>query len=246
MPKRRARKNFKRRLRRDQNRSGTLVHYGKRRIPNAKLQYQPGPVVPDIVRTKLYYTMTALFGSTAGGTVNSQVFRGNSIFDPDFSGAGVQPTGFDQWATMYNTYRVHASEIAVAPIMDSTNGAAFRVAVYPSNASAGATLLNDSISLPYCKAALVSLGRPLIPLKGLRHDTNVIKNYMSTQKILGVTSIQQDSTLAASIAANPAGVWYWVVDFDGQMDSTANYRPNAQITLTYYVEFFNRAVLDQS
>ena len=42
-----------------------------------------------------------------------KVFSGNGLYDPDVSGVGHQPLGFDQWMTLYNRYRVYASRIVV-------------------------------------------------------------------------------------------------------------------------------------
>lgn len=42
------------------------------------------------------------------GSAASQVFRTNSIFDPDFTGTGHQPLGRDLWASMYDYYCVLA------------------------------------------------------------------------------------------------------------------------------------------
>jgi hypothetical protein len=44
--------------------------------------------------------------TTSTGSVDVQQFRLNSLYDPDLTGAGHQPMGFDQWATYYNHYVV--------------------------------------------------------------------------------------------------------------------------------------------
>jgi len=43
----------------------------------------------------------------AAGAVLDQVFRANSAFDPDRTGVGHQPRGFDQLTPQYNRYRVN-------------------------------------------------------------------------------------------------------------------------------------------
>lgn len=47
------------------------------------------------------------------GSVSSYNFRANSLFDPNETGIGHQPLGFDQWAEFYNRYTVLGSRCTV-------------------------------------------------------------------------------------------------------------------------------------
>ena len=58
------------------------------------------------VTTKLVYTDTILLSSTGSVAFNTHTFRANSVFDPDWTGAGHQPTRFDQLAALYQRYEV--------------------------------------------------------------------------------------------------------------------------------------------
>ena len=71
----------------------------------SRLSY-PG-VCPDVMQVQLTYSRSGAF---TGAAPRSNVFRGNSCFDPDFSGVGAQPRGFDQWKAFYRRYRVIASK----------------------------------------------------------------------------------------------------------------------------------------
>jgi hypothetical protein len=64
-------------------------------------------------RTLRYVDMYLL--SSSSGSVVTQVTRVNSLFDPDLTGTGHQPRGFDQLCSStgpYATYRVHNVRIA--------------------------------------------------------------------------------------------------------------------------------------
>lgn len=55
------------------------------------------------------------------GVAAAHVFRANSMFDPDFTGGGNQPLGFDQMAAMYNRFTVTHAQIRVVFSNPSTN-----------------------------------------------------------------------------------------------------------------------------
>lgn len=64
-------------------------------------------VRPNRLLVKLPYSdfYSKIFTST-GPQGQTQAWNLNSIFDPDRTGVGHQPLGYDQWATFYNRYRV--------------------------------------------------------------------------------------------------------------------------------------------
>lgn len=49
----------------------------------------------------------------SGGNSKFQIFRANSIFDPDYSGGGHQPLFRDMWASMYDHYCVLACHYTI-------------------------------------------------------------------------------------------------------------------------------------
>jgi hypothetical protein len=49
----------------------------------------------------------------AAGLSQSYVFSANGIYDPNITGTGHQPLGFDQWMLFYNHYTVSDSRISV-------------------------------------------------------------------------------------------------------------------------------------
>lgn len=50
----------------------------------------------------------------AGGTLACQVFSANSLFDPDRTGVGHQPMGYDQLMVLYKHYCVHSAKINIS------------------------------------------------------------------------------------------------------------------------------------
>lgn len=193
-------------------------------------------VCPDIMEVQLVYNRTASFGAASPVV---QVFRGNSIYDPDFSGAGTQPMGHDQWATLYRRYRVLASKcqvITASTDATDTNGCV----VVPLNTSAASTIAGE-----YVEAAYASVGK--ISRSG-DNTSQKVTNYITTSKIRGIPSdgVMYEEDLGASFGANPTRDWYWhVCWYDGAGGINA-ISGTASIRVTYYVQCYDRQTLTSS
>lgn len=67
---------------------------------------------PRSLKTKLRYVENLAFNSASGAT-DSNVYRANSLFDPNETGVGHQPMTFDQYAAVYGRYTVTKSVMKV-------------------------------------------------------------------------------------------------------------------------------------
>lgn len=84
--------------------------------------YEPWmPIFPVSVTKKLRYSTTFAGSAASGAITSTQVFRANDLFDPDFSGTGHQPMGFDQLMTWYNHFTVRSARIIVVCKNANTN-----------------------------------------------------------------------------------------------------------------------------
>lgn len=100
---RHARKLRRRRRHRRRSRGRHIVHL-------QRSMWDRGYGFPDRIVTRLRYDQVGNM-TTTGGSIVKQVWRANSVFDPDFTGAGHQPLYFDQFAAIYNQYAVIKSKI---------------------------------------------------------------------------------------------------------------------------------------
>lgn len=190
----------------------------------------------DVVRVRLVYQQqfTAALGSLGEAY---QEFRGSSLFDPDFTGAGTQPTGFDEWAAVYRRYRVLGSKIKVYPVVD-VNGP-FRMLVHAGQTSVSA-LGFDAISMqPDTRMS-----------RYLSHTTgtpNSISMYRSTAAVWGVpnSAIRIEQDFSANVTSNPGYNWIWSI-----VAQNSNTSANGVVTftarITYYCEFFDRQYIATS
>lgn len=192
--------------------------------------------VSDRQRVNLRYTQ--LIGITNVVTTGSfdNVFRGNSVFDPDFSGAGGQPANFDDYAALYNQYRVWGSSIEVQPLTTMSGTEPMMWAIGPRHISTGVTASTqmDFAAQPYVKTRLTSIYRTGAP-------DSVFSLSMSTAKFQGLsdTEFQGRDDLTSLVSTNPAEQWYWHVNVCN-VDTSITAEIAVYIKITYDVEFFDR------
>lgn len=95
------------------------------------LKSMPRSQFPMNVKASLRYTETVTQSLTAG-LANDFLFNLNSLYDPNRTGGGHQPSGFDNWSGMYNRYRVDSLEISLTPL-STTSTTAITYTIVPNN-----------------------------------------------------------------------------------------------------------------
>lgn len=169
-------------------------------------------------------SLTALNNYTA-----MHVFRGNSIFDPDYTGVGIQPFQFDQlcYSGGYTNYRVSGSSIKVY----FRTGAEIRrlhAFVIPMRIAAPSlTDVNTIRNLPFHKETTYDSAQE--STRGAR------LSHYCTLKRLSPDFSPQDADAAAYYTANPNLLFYWCIIFyaDGISTTTSVY---FDIKLRYYTK----------
>lgn len=197
--------------------------------------------IPDLLRTKVKYAENKILTDAIGGITKTQVYRGNSLYDPDYTGAGGQPVSYDQWANFYAHYKVNSCKIRVT-FLSRTNLSAngnILVGIIPSISPTGATSLSaiEIIQQPYVKYAYITQG------DGGKNSA-VINSYMSTKKMFAVKNTDAEE-FSAAFTTNPADGWYFTV-FAVSADESSTINVQCMVEVTYYSEFSERVQLFQS
>lgn len=223
--------------RRKVGRSSTFAKRKNTRRPRRKAMARPSRSIirqpsgtADSLYVKLRYTQTDSFTTTGGISVYN-VYHGNSIYDPNYTGGGTQPYFFDQWATLYGKYTVVGSSIRSRMFNNGAVAMPLEVTVVPSTDGTGygSQLLISEQPYATNKQGQVSTVAP------------IIKKYMSTAKILGIhrSQVYDDPACSAAVTTDPATPWFWHV-FASPMDNSTTMTILVRTTLTYYVRFFRR------
>jgi hypothetical protein len=168
--------------------------------------------------------------------MSSYIWRLNSLFDPDYSGTGHQPLGFDQWAAFYGSYTVTKCDWELQIVGDQTP-AAFRAVVAVSKSPAAvATDIDEAIENG---GDLRLLGAYKVPVSGVVKGTTHIGRYLNRKGDLNL-----DDNLRALTSASPTDVP--VLAVLGQSTSANSSTLYICVKLIYTVTFSNPLTLAAS
>lgn len=181
--------------------------------------------VPGKLKVRLRYNTTINL-APAAGTVANYLFRANSIFKPDFTGAGHQPIGHDQWASFYNRYRVYKCTIVVTAL----NGQSGIVGL-TQDATTVVSVDFDSV-LEQKTTRMCQLYGP--------SETRSVSNVWTDDRFgKGI------SDSSSSMGSNPGETEYFRV-FYRMANTTVSSNADFLISLTYDVELTEPVELNQS
>lgn len=172
--------------------------------------------------------------SVGGASVLDQIYRANSLFDPDRTGVGHQPRGFDQLTPLYNRYRVDAIRWDVK-FMPAVAG--YNCCVIPVNGAQAYTSIVD-----------VGESSLLAPIKtqGAGATGITFSGRIPLYQLQGRSEVayHTDDTTAAIFSTNPVET----IDFHVfvQNINVAALVVNFVVTLTYESIFFDYIIPGQS
>jgi len=188
-------------------RSGKIVNKGM-------VQRTPGPRAiddgfPQSLRTTLRYKEAVLLDPTAG-QFKTYLFKTNDLYDPNYTGTGHQPMGYDQLAAVYSHYAVTSSRIKVTQITSPANPTVFGVLVTDNNGSSGpwpAVCEQPASNVSY-----------LAPPQGSATKM-VVRHKWDLAKATGVRDAM-DSGYSSVVGSSPSDCQYYIVFLQAMDQST--------------------------
>lgn len=193
---------------------------------------------------KLRYTGLYQLTIGATGTFGTmQSMRLNSLFDPDLTGSGHQPYGYDQIAAVYNRYKVYGAKVVSRTFAPSNQVIAVgAIVTTPSDSS-------DTIASLDIQTVQEKNNCALWYLTNTGNQRVTKTQYFKMHQVMGITKAQFTTDLdntTAAIGGNPGDACYI---------SFAACSPNAgessktvfiEIDITYSVMLYDRKTLAQS
>jgi len=176
------------------------------------------------LRFCMYQTLT-----TGIGSLGKTVYRANSLYDPDQSGVGHQPRGFDQWMLLYNKFVVTRAKITVlfSQRQNVTNERHI-CGVQVSSSPNASNELRD-----YCESRMVSY-------KGLQSQEPQYVTQVWDLKEWKRSNVMSDDDTHGNSSSNPLEEWYFNV-FLANMENSGAAQSSVQlfVTIDYEATFFD-------
>jgi len=192
--------------------------------------------MPERYKCKLRYT-TVLELNAGTDASNSHTFRCNNIYDPDLTGTGHQPFGYDNLALQYEKYRVLGSKLTAKVVgFGVQNGVAQAIGI---RKGAQSILQSPNDSIP----ELVEMGT----IAGLKWKNVNIENPLKTaiahtwslRRDLGAAGTYEDTINGSTNGSGPATQNYFTLFVTSKGLSKDNpAHLDVMVTVDYVVEFF--------
>lgn len=224
---RRVKVTIRRRAKRRQGNTGVRI---PRNVSSLALNTLP---MPNKFRTKMKYVM---YGSMdpGAGLYSEQVFNALSLYDPDVTGAGHQPRGFDQTMTMYQLFQVTNCLVRIQVVGGPT------ATGQPGVIALSASQDNSS----YISSGFDFFEQPSVVYSFMNNDASVSKELklnIIPHTFLGID--KEDASLKGGPGASPSQALYVRFTYASTDLSAENPGPISYIaTLVYDAEFSARKV----
>lgn len=191
-----------------------------------------GFIAPRLITRMKYSEEFTL--STLPTTIGVQQFRLNSVYDPNYTGAGHQPYGFDQLAALYLRYRVFATKwvIQIGPPNDVVH-----YSVMPINGAITISTFSQIAEYPKAMVKTSSVGSVPVYFKG--------KCYLPRLGGDKKVEYKSDDRFASSVTTNPTEDMRLILS-QYNPSTTATTVSRIFVTLVYYTEFFDPILQAQS
>jgi hypothetical protein len=205
------------------------------------------PLFPASTRRRgqLYYENALGFTLAVSGNVSTYFFTANGMYDPNVTGTGHQPLGFDQMMLMYEQCTVINSSIQVTFITGAGLAAKLGVALFPdvSGLTDPKQLVENGLIrfIPITSGATSIQNQ--IPRTTVRLGCDVAR-YFGRR---GVRNLLDDDNLYTTAAANPVeqvyyGIVGWQLNPDGSTTTTVGF----DVLISYDVIYWEPKKLTES
>lgn len=182
-------------------------------------------------KTKLTYAQYFSL-DPALSTAAVQVFTANGLYDPDITGTGHQPAGFDQYMALYGEYIVTGSWIKVTAFNSDTNVGQVLGVTFCDKSTTSA---DTRVYIEGGNSKYFGMGTTAADgVKSITHYANI--RSVSTQDIFN------EDNFAGTASANPTDTHYWHI-WGYAIDDGSNTSPIRCLAEIQYEVYFRDPAL---
>lgn len=168
--------------------TGSVVNIGRTALP----MYAPLKASQEF-EMRYYDVIT---NASAGGAPGRYIMALNGMYDPNITGIGHQPRGFDQMMALYNNYLVKKAYIRFS--CSTWSGAPIILGIHISNLSTNLASIEEYIEAGNTHYAVQ--GSAGAPVKEVTYSVDISKHLGKTYKL--------DDDLMGTSSSNPAEILY--------------------------------------
>lgn len=198
------------------------------------------PAIKQQGMYKLTYMESGLSMAMPLGTTSaSYIFRANSLFDPNNTGVGTQPYGYDQLCAadaLFQNYKVFASKITIYCTPNLNTVRRLHVVVYPMRSALITGTYQNAIIVPGARTMVYDA-----VTEGTRGDR--ISNYVSIRKMYPESPMLADEGFYAASGGNPANAVYWICQvFKDPAEGALAYTTYFDVAIKFYAQMFRSSI----
>lgn len=216
----------KRKFRRTTRKAGVRSRRRPKRVKRTKRM----PVLwPTRKAVRLNYAEHFDANTLVGGIVVQYNYSANGIFDPNITGGGHQPKGFDQVMSNYDHYVVVGTKISVEFVNKTEHP--IRVGIMLRDSAPSGTASIEGVEEYRFKRFTTLDG---ITMGGKSYGT--VSMAINPAKFLGRSKALSDSQLKGNVSTNPAEQCYFVL-FAYALDATQEVSVSGAVKIDYSTVF---------
>ncbi len=157
---------------------------------------------PKTRKATLTYADSVSLSASAIGVFHQ--FNANGCYDPDSSGAGHQPHGFDQWMAFYNHYTVESVSVKLTVLKDDTTSGSpgiIGISLAPDTTTTDLSTLSKYLEYPYRSNTKISgiVSQMALPQASTLYWKPDLKMFLNAGK-----SMVNESQFRGNVSSNPS------------------------------------------
>lgn len=218
---------------------------GKRGLQRIRTPIYMNPFSQNSELVQLKYSDTISLSPGISDSLTYYQFSANSLYDPDISGTGHQPCYYDNFTSVWGKYCVRFSVIKATIIDHNVNTTVWNgssVASQPSGAYKFAIIRDENLDMPGVFNTLVEQNTSNIVHRfvspTLTGTLPTLTHKCSPAKTTGLSA--DDDTLTAYTTGSPPRNCRFVLVITSADPSTLPPSVKINVSITYYVKFFDR------